>query len=470
MVRIYVLFNLALIVSSMLTFLNKFKKSIPLAAGFVNLVVANVIYWSQLSGEAVLWNSFGVKLILDNISRDFLLMNSIVFLASTIVATKKEKPSVFFFLLALFLPSCNLMFLSCDMFNIYVLLELTTLVVFLLASFGGKTNQVWSALKYMVLGTAGMNLYLLGVGMIFARSRTFELPTLVDIIPAVLVISGLLVKAGVFLFSMWLPDLHSSVESELSALLSGVGIKTAVYAILRFSPSLGKTVDVVVLFGVVSAIAGVVFALNERSYKRILAYHTLSQVGFVLSAPAVGSFYALAHGVFKSWLFLNAEELPVKDSKKLSREKLPFLVWLAVVLPCLTICGLPFTIGATAKHMVFSQLTSWQKIFMYGAAVGTVISFSKFLFLRPTFEMTRPVNPLVHILLGFYCFFPSLVLSVKGAEIFKSLIVLGVGALIYFILKNRTKPLPRRLENLEDSLTIYVLLIAVCFLVVIVRG
>ncbi|RKX36618.1 MAG: cation:proton antiporter, partial [Thermotogae bacterium] len=285
MVRIYVLFNLALIVSSMLTFLNKFKKSIPLAAGFVNLVVANVIYWSQLSGEAVLWNSFGVKLILDNISRDFLLMNSIVFLASTIVATKKEKPSVFFFLLALFLPSCNLMFLSCDMFNIYVLLELTTLVVFLLASFGGKTNQVWSALKYMVLGTAGMNLYLLGVGMIFARSRTFELPTLVDIIPAVLVISGLLVKAGVFLFSMWLPDLHSSVESELSALLSGVGIKTAVYAILRFSPSLGKTVDVVVLFGVVSAIAGVVFALNERNYKRILAYHTLSQVGFVLSAP-----------------------------------------------------------------------------------------------------------------------------------------------------------------------------------------
>jgi multicomponent Na+:H+ antiporter subunit D len=109
---------------------------------------------------------------------------------------------------------------------------------------------------------------------------------------------------------MWLVDLHSSVSSEISALLSGIAVKTGLYALLRLRPALGNHFEVVPFFAVISAILGVIFAFHEKHYKRILAYSTLSQIGYILIAPETGIFYVFAHGIFKSWLFLGADLLP----------------------------------------------------------------------------------------------------------------------------------------------------------------
>jgi len=206
-------------------------------------------------------------------------------------------------------------------------------------------------MKYLLLVASAMNLYLLGVGMVFLAEGSFGISSItITGVPAGFLIAGLLGKTGLFLFSMWLVDLHSSVSSEISALLSGIAVKTGLYALLRLRPALGNHFEVVPFFAVISAILGVIFAFHEKHYKRILAYSTLSQIGYILIAPETGIFYVFAHGIFKSWLFLGADLLPNYDTGVPSRYRLPIFTWSLVALPALSIAGFPWTVGGSSKR------------------------------------------------------------------------------------------------------------------------
>lgn len=457
--RLYVVYNLALMATSILCMKNHLSKIILPIVGVINLIVGNFIRYVRFTEEMILRGPFGVHLIFDNVSSDFLLMCSIVWFAVVLSSIRKNRTAIHYFLLALFLPVCNLAFLSNDLFNIYVTLEVVALLTFLLASTSLKTSQLWASMKYIVICTAGMNLYLLGVGMHFLKTNTFSISQPITGMPAGLMVAGLLAKAGVFFYSMWLIDLHSNAESEISALLSGVSIKTGVYALLRIQPHLERSYGLVVVFAIMSAVLGVIFALNETHYKRILAYHSLSQVGYMLVSPTHGSTYALAHGVFKGLLFLLSDEFDTYEIKKIFEKGLPISSWLLLTLASLTISGLPMTIGGVAKDKIFSQLT-WEKPFMYIASIGTTVSFAKFiLFPNIKIQFNRSKNLLAYLLLIFYCLAPIVGFSKKPLF---SILLIAIGMAVHLLFRKLMKPLPRVIENMGILNVLYVVLVALC--------
>jgi len=126
---------------------------------------------------------------------------------------------------------------------------------------------------------------------------------------------------------------------------------------------------------------GVGYAVFEKDAKRMLAFHTISQLGFVLAAPQVGGFYALTHGLVKSALFLIAGNLPSRNLKELKQMPIATPVWVALVMASLSISGFPLLSGFGAKVLTMKNLLSWQAIGMNIAALGTAISFAKFIFL-----------------------------------------------------------------------------------------
>lgn len=130
-----------------------------------------------------------------------------------------------------------------------------------------------------------------------------------------------------------------------------------------------------------TALLGVGYAVFEKDTKRMLAFHTISQLGFVLAAPVVAGFYALTHGLVKSALFLIAGVLPSRSFKELHYKPIDRQIWVALVIASFSISGFPLLSGFGAKVLTSKNLLPWQVIGMNIAAVGTAISFAKFIFL-----------------------------------------------------------------------------------------
>ncbi len=115
-------------------------------------------------------------------------------------------------------------------------------------------------------------------------------------------------------------------------MLSGVVVKAGVFPLVHCALLLAEIDPIVRFFGVATALFGVSFAVLEKDTKRILAFHTISQLGFVLAAPVVSGFYALTHGLVKSALFLIAGVLPSRNFKQLQQQPIDNKIWLALAI------------------------------------------------------------------------------------------------------------------------------------------
>jgi multicomponent Na+:H+ antiporter subunit D len=142
-------------------------------------------------------------------------------------------------------------------------------------------------------------------------------------------------------------------------------------------------------FGVATAVLGVGYAVFEKDTKRMLAFHTVSQLGFILAAPEVGGFYALTHGLVKAALFLIVGALPSRDLKFLQSQSLERSLWLVLAIASFSISGFPLLSGFGAKILTLQNLQPWQTAGMNLAAIGTAISFAKLIFL-PHQPDTKP--------------------------------------------------------------------------------
>jgi len=161
---IFLVYNF-LIISLGIVFLF-LKRKAPWWTALVNLVFTVTMVLSGYRFDLVLTGNFGVHLLLDQTSYFFLILTAVVLLA---VFTKDLNVSLSNLLLIL-LGALNLAFVSYDLFNIYVTVEVVSLITFLLVVEGRKKIQYWSAFKYLILGTVGMNLYLIGIGFLYAEN------------------------------------------------------------------------------------------------------------------------------------------------------------------------------------------------------------------------------------------------------------------------------------------------------------
>ncbi|WLT40135.1 hypothetical protein NON20_17915 [Synechocystis sp. B12] len=193
-----------------------------------------------------------------------------------------------------------------------------------------------------------------------------------------------------FLSGLWSPQTSSIASAPVAALLSGIVVKAGILPLLRFASLSERLATMVWGLAIATALLGMGLGMFARDSRRILAYSTISQMGFILVAPTVGGVYALTHGLAKACLFLLVGSLPERDLDKLQAQPISYKLWLPMVLASSSIIGLPILAGFEAKTLTLETLSlnelPWTGILMNLAGVGTAIILAKFIFLTPSFD------------------------------------------------------------------------------------
>ena len=327
----------------------------------------------------------------------------------------------FYCLFLLLIAGLNGVVITGDMFNLFVFLEITSIASYALVAYGTKAEEIEASFKYMVLGSVASTFVLIGIALLYAKTSTlnmFDISLMLAQDPhslhlklfiAVLFIAGFGLKAALVPFHSWLPDAHPSAPAPISAMLSGVVIKTiGVYALTRVLFNIfGLNLmfkEALMALGGLSMFVGVILAIGQWDFKRLLAYHSISQIGYVVCGLATGTplgivgglFHLLNHSIFKSLLFLNAGAVEyatgTRELKKLGnlKEAMPITSWTSLVAS-LSIAGVPPFCGFWSKLVIIAALFQVNRIF-YGSmaiivGVITLASFlkiQKYVFFRKT--------------------------------------------------------------------------------------
>ena len=198
--------------------------------------------------------------------------------------------------------------MSGDLFNLFVFLEVYAIASYALIGLGGD-RALFASFRYLIVGTAGSGFYLLGVGFLYFSTGSLNMEHVAELLPAlagsptvtgalVLIVVGLAIKAALFPLHVWLPDAHSYAPPAVAALLAAVQVKVAAYALVRifhtvFAPGeVAPAVDALALlgwFGAAGIVAGSVAAILQRDLKRLLAYSTVAQLGYIAVGIALAS-------------------------------------------------------------------------------------------------------------------------------------------------------------------------------------
>ncbi|AKI98204.1 NADH-ubiquinone oxidoreductase [Kosmotoga pacifica] len=453
--------------------LNRHKR-ITIGLTFVSMLLSVLILVLNLGKnfETVIgdWGALGISIGYDEIALPFLLAVVVVLFAVFMNSLHKNYDGFFYALITLLLGSLNAVFITRDLFNVYVSFELASIIGFILIAYGRKGRQIWATLKYMLISALGFNFYLIGIGLVYMRSGTFSFSAMdnMDKLPAMLIFVGLSVKSGLFLLSMWLPDAHANAVTEISPILSGLMVKIEDYLVIRFLQygSFEWLRGVYLIVGSISAVAGVIFAMNARKAKDILAYHTFSQIGFIIAASNIAAaWHAFSHAVFKGLLFMTAgniyERLGTQKveewNEKISRkEYIPLLVGSAAII------GAPLTSGFVTKNEIMDSIIGPAKYLLVIASVGTVISFAKFVFVRTSKEKVKlSWNSQLASMIMIFTIFAHGILGFDSHHVLDALVMITAGIPLYFVLKRFFKPLPKTFERLDNALLIYLVFFAV---------
>ncbi len=316
--------------------------------GFSGLSLLSVVWLSvQVQQNAVLdyapggWAApLGIALRVDGLSALMLLLTAVIGMAVGLYAgvyfdrySHQQQEKNFWPLWLLLWGGLGSLYVSADVFNIYVTLEIISLSAVALVTLSAERIALTAAMRYLLAATFGSLAYLLGVALLYAEHGVLSLELLQEAISSnilamlalVLLSLGLLLKTAIFPFHFWLPLAHASAPAPVSALLSALVVKASYYVLLRLwlftfaELPLHLAAQVLALIGTAALIYGSLQALGQRRLKLLIAYSTVAQLGYLalalalMSAPqgaglayAGGVFHVLSHALAKAALFLAA--------------------------------------------------------------------------------------------------------------------------------------------------------------------
>lgn len=454
--------------------LPKLDRVLALGISFVSLAYAILLFVQQTPVRMTLLDNFGVTLLVDPLSGYFILTNALVTAAVVLYCWQTNKSAFFYAQTIILHGSVNAAFACTDFITLYVALEVSGIAAFLLIAYPRTDRSIWIALRYLFISNTAMLFYLVGAVLVYQTHHSFAYAGLLDGAPPealALIFVGLLVKGGIFVSGLWLPMTHSESETPVSALMSGIVVKAGVYPLVRCALEVGELDPMIRLLGVGTALLGVSYAMFEKDTKRMLAFHTVSQLGFVLAAPEVGGFYALTHGLVKAALFLTAGSLPSRNFKELAQQPMRTSIWVALVISSFSISGFPMLSGFGAKVLTMENLAPWQVIGMNLAALGTAISFAKFIFLphkaiAPDPAQRRPGfwAAIIVLIGGLFIANIAYYEAYTLSNIIKPLATIGLGWLVYlFVIRRIVLKLPRVWEEFEHLIGVMSLMLVFLF-------
>lgn len=346
----------------------------------------------------------GIELSADGLSLLMLAATAVVGLAITIYSTGFFQPrqlTQFLPLWLFLLAALNALFLSADIFNLYITLELTGLAAVALTALNGSRDALAAAMRYLLVTLLGSLTYLLGVVLIYHGFGSVDIATLaqrVEFTPTVwaafsLMFAGLALKTALFPMHFWLPPAHASAPAPVSAVLSALVVKASFYILLRLwleiLPTDGWGLGQ--LFGVLGAAAilwGGLQALRAERLKLLIAYSTIMQLGYLflafplaVAAAWRGALYlVLSHALAKAAMFLAAGNIllfaghdRIADLDRIA-QRLP-LTLAAFAVAGVSIMGLPPSGGFVAKWlMVEASLNSGQWWWAVALILGSLLA------------------------------------------------------------------------------------------------
>ncbi len=345
--------------------------------------------WSRLSGIEVALDTYNFYLITGEL---------IVFLLVGLYAINyfvDDKRNKFFTLMLLMHAGLIGGFLSRDLFNYFVLMEVAYVSTFIMVAVTKGKEATRAAFRYLLFSFIASYLFLLSIGILYLNTGTLNVELMSTRIvlndqtrvAIGLAFSSMLMKAGIFPLFFWLPDAHSIPNTPVSAILSGISLKGPIYGMILFAVYLPMEFlsDILLYLAFASVFAGVIFGLRQTNIKRLLAYSTVSQMGFVLVGIATlnifgAIYYGLTHALIKSGLFLAAGTLADKhgttDMLTLTyKDNKPIMI--AVIVLSLALVGISPTLGAYAKkELMQSVFGVWPLILICGS-VGTMVLMLK---------------------------------------------------------------------------------------------
>ncbi|TVP59347.1 MAG: cation:proton antiporter [Nodularia sp. (in: Bacteria)] len=453
----------------------KFDRYIAVTVAIFSTVYALQLFFTQLPFTLTLLGNFGVAIMIDELSGYFILTNALVTIAVIVYCWNTGK-SAFFYTQLIILHGCvNSAFICADFISLYVALEVIGIAVFLLVSYPRSDRSIWIALRYMFVSNTAMLFYLVGTVLLYQSNRSFAFTGL-STAPTqaiALIFVGLLTKGGIFISGLWSPLTNSESETPVSALLSGIVEKAGIFPLARCVLMFNEIDPILRILAGGTIFLGTVYAIAEKDTKRTLAFSTIAQLGWILAAPGVGGMYALAHGLAKTAIFLIVGNFPSRNFQELKATSIDTRLWIALLIPCLSISGCPLFIGFGAKILTLDNLLPWQTIIMNIGAVGTVIVYAKFLFLphgqeteiRPSFWPPIILLTVALIATNSFDFQAYTMINVV-----KSLIIIAIGWLAHLLIFQRyILNLPRVLEQFEHLIGMMSVILLSLFWLLTVR-
>jgi multicomponent Na+:H+ antiporter subunit D len=279
---------------------------------------------------------FGIELVVDGLSATVAVLVAVVALGVLGYArVAGPRSNSFYATYLLLVAGLSGMSITGDVFNMYVFLEITGLAAYALVASGDSGRSARAALKYLLVGTVGASLFLLGIGYAYVATGTLNMADLSTQLAEVgytsplvqasfgLLVIGLFVKIALFPVHTWQPNAYAGAPDSVSALISALVSTVAAYALIRivfsvftveFLRTSAFAQNVLVAGAVVSIIIGSLLAVTQDEIKRMLAYSSISQFGLVVGAIAVANGTALTgamihlvgHAIMKGGLFLTS--------------------------------------------------------------------------------------------------------------------------------------------------------------------
>lgn len=413
--------------------------------------------WEPVEGWAI-----GNSLEVDALSLFFALIVVVAVFVSGVYSffyMDRDDSLVNYYTLFLMLSGSVLgLVLSGDLFNMFVMVEIMTFTAVALTAFRNNyEGALEGAFKYLVVGSLGSTSVLIGIALIYSQLHTLNLAQISALLPTssspvtliafAFLFVGFGSKAFLFPFHPLAADAHAVAPASISLMISGVLTKCGVYGIIRLCYCLYQNINqpfvqyFVTCVGVVSMFVCVTMAFNQHNFKRLLAFHSISQVGYVITVIGLGSalgvsaglFHAMNHTIFKGLLFLTAGavqhatgSLDLDELGGLSK-KMPSTCALFLI-GAASISGLPPFNGFASKWMIYQA--AFEKagetgnfffvVVCVAALITSVLTLASFIKvaqsvffgqLNPKFANTREVSLGMRIpmwILAALCILPGL--------------------------------------------------------------
>jgi multicomponent Na+:H+ antiporter subunit D len=357
---------------------------------------------------------YGITLVADLFGAIMILLTGIIAVAVTMYSLvsmdeQREKFGYHPLLHFLLMGVCGA-FLTGDLFNLYVWFEVMLMASFVLIALGGERGQMEGAIKYVTLNLLSSAIFLSALGLLYAMAGTLNMADLaykfsdvsasqphgVVTTLAMLFLVAFGIKAAVFPLFFWLPASYHTPPVAVSALFAGLLTKVGVYALIRvftliFVQDIGYTHSLILIVAALTMVSGVLGAVAQNQFRRILSFHIISQIGYMIMGLGLFTPFALAGSVFyiahhiivKTNLFLISGAVErlggTPELKKLGGlyQAQPILAVLFLI-PAMSLAGLPPLSGFLAKlSLVRAGLETGQYILAATAlGVGLLTLFS----------------------------------------------------------------------------------------------